>query len=548
MKLDWKKTSGIIIGASLALLMLFANPLGLDNNSAWGTKRYIIFFAGIVILILSLLYRENNYIGQLLNTSHGQLYLGIGLLSSGILIFYIWCVTIGLWTQWPYETNYYDLQAVAFSQGQLAVDVQPDPKLLALKENDVYEPSNREGTPVLWDATLYKGKYYLYWGPAPAFFLAIVKLFYTKEVGDNVLTFIFLSGTFIFLILIIVELWKKHYPETPRWAVLLGVAFTGLTNPMPYILFEPRIYEAAIIGAQFFLIFGTYCLISAFNRPALLRFALAGILFTFAVGSRTTLIPSVGFLLFITLIWAIKTQRSDTLKIIPSIALPLIIGAVSYAWYNNERFGSFTEFGLRYQLTSYNLYELLNKTFSLTYISPNLFKTLFNPFEIREIFPYIFPTRWAGPAWLTEGNYPAFYLLFAESITGVFIGSPFMIFAWLAGTDKDKNFRWITTALTGSALLSFLMLQFFFLTTMRYLLDFIPTLTLLAVIGFWQGHKLLKNRPVARFSFAILGILLVVYGVVVSFALSLSAHFEALRGVNPELLKQLTWMFNDLFK
>jgi hypothetical protein len=528
--------------------MLFANQLGLDNNPAWGAKRYLVFFTGIFIFIFSLFYREDNFIGQIFNTYSGQLYLGVGILSAVIFIFYIWCVTIGLWTQWPYETHYYDLQATAFRHGQIALEVRPDPRLLALKGFDLYEPSNREGIPVLWDATLYKGKYYLYWGPAPAFLLALVKLFYTKEVGDNILTFTFLSGTFILLTAIILELWKKYYPEIPRWAILLGVAFAGLVNPMSYILFEPRIYEAAIISAQFFLIGGTYWLVTAFNRPSALRFALAGTFLVFAVGSRTTLVPAVGFLALITLIWALKTQHANALKFIAAIALPLTIGAIAYAGYNHTRFDSFTEFGLRYQLTSYNLYELLGETFSLAYIPPNLFKTLFNPFEIRDIFPYIFPTRWAGPAWLAKGNYPIFYLLFAESITGIFIGSPFMVFAFLAGFNKDKKFRWIAATLAGSALSSFFMLQIFFFTTMRYLLDLIPTLTILAVIGFWQGLDMLKSRPIARFSFAAFGVLLSFYGFAISFALSLSAHFEALRGVNPELLKQLTQMFTSLFK
>ncbi|MDD2923261.1 MAG: hypothetical protein PHQ36_13325 [Anaerolineales bacterium] len=546
MKFNWKKTSGAAVGASLPLAMLFANQLGLDNNSVWGAKRLIIFFAGIFILAVALLYREGNFIGKIFNSHEGRLYLGVGALGGAILIFYVWCVSIGTWSTWYYETNYYDLQAAAFRHGQIALEVPPDPKLLAFNGFDVYEPSNREGIPVLWDATLYKGRYYLYWGPAPALVLAAVKLFYTKEVGDNILTFAFLSGTFLLLVLVILELRKKYFSETPHWAVLLGIAFAGLVNPMTYILFEPRTYEAAIIAAQFFLIFGTYWLVTAFDRPTILRFALAGTFLAFAVGSRTTLIPAVGFLALITLIWAFKTQRDNAIKFTASIALPLTIGAVSYALYNYARFGSFTEFGLRYQLTSYNLYELLGETFSLAYIPPNLYKTLFNPFEIRAIFPYIFPTRWAGPSLLENANYPSFYLLLAESITGIFIGSPFMVFAFITGLNK--NARWILSALAGSAFLSFFTLQIFFFTTMRYLLDLIPTLTILAVVGFWQGLNFLQPRRAARFSFAAVGILLSVYGFIVSFALALSAHFEQIRAVNPELLKQLTWLFKGWLK
>ncbi len=183
---------------------------------------------------------------------------------------------------------------------------------------------------------------------------------------------------------------------------------------------------------------------------------------------------------------------------------------MSYVSYNYARFDSFTEFGLTYQLTSYNLKESLGKTFSLAYIPPNLPKTLFNGLENRVEFPYIILSRWTGPDWL-EGHYPDFYLLLAEAITGIFAASPFMVFAFLAWLNKDKNFRWVLISLAGSAFFVFLMLQVFFFTTMRYLLDLTPTLSILAVTGFWQGLAQLKNRPAARGIFSIIAFALLLY-------------------------------------
>jgi hypothetical protein len=189
--------------------MLFANQLGLDDNPVWGIKRFGIFFIGLLVLSISLFYREHNFIGQAIHTSTGRFYLAVSMLSGFIIIIYIWFISIGLWTSWPNETNYYDLLATAFSRGQLAVDVQPDPALLAME--NVYEPENREGIPILWDATLYKGKYYLYWGPSPALFLAIFKLFSEQQIGDKVITFVFTVGAFIFAVLLILELRKKYF-------------------------------------------------------------------------------------------------------------------------------------------------------------------------------------------------------------------------------------------------------------------------------------------------------------------------------------------------
>ena len=534
-----------MIGTSLIFFTLFANQLGLDNNPAWGGKRYLFFFVGLFILAVSLFNRENNFIGQAFHTSAGRLYLSAGALSGFIIIVYIWFISIGLWTSWPNETSYYDLLASAFSHGQLAVDVQPDPALLIME--NVYEPGNREGIPLLWDASLYKGKYYLYWGPAPALFLAIFKLFSEQAVGDKVITFVFVAGAFIFAALLILELWKKYFLETPCWAVLSAIAFAGLANPILYILIEARIYEAAIIAGQFFLIGGMYWLFAAFNRPSCLRLILAGAFLALAVGSRTTLTFSVAFLALMALIWAFKTQKEKFCPYILAFASPLVIGAVSYASYNYVRFDSFTEFGLTYQLTSYNLKESLGKTFSLSYIPPNLYKTLFNGLENRVEFPYIILSRWTGPDWL-EGNYPNFYLLLAEAITGIFAASPFMVFAFLAGLNKDKTFRWILISLAGSAFLVFLTLQGFFFTTMRYLLDLTPTLSILAVTGFWQGLAQLKTRPAARWIFSAVAVALLLYTIGMAFTLPIIGHLEAYRVFNPALLEQITWRVNALVK
>jgi CHASE2 domain-containing sensor protein len=91
-------------------------------------------------------------------------------------------------------------------------------------------------------------------------------------------------------------------------------------------------------------------------------------------------------------------------------------------------------------------------------------------------------------------------------------------------------------------------MQAFFFTTMRYLLDLIPMLTLLSVVGFWQGIHLLQAHRIVRLSLATLGIGLCIYTFVVSFLLTISAHWKEFRMLNPVLLKQLIWIFNGLFK
>lgn len=457
------------------------------------------------------------------------------LLSGFIILFYLWLVTLGLWKDFPPSTNYYDLQATAFQHGQLALEVQPDPALLALE--DPYEPNDRENIPVMWDVSLRNGKYYLYWGPVPALLLALVKPIYAKEIGDNILTFIFLTGTFVFLTLTILDLQKTYFKEMPHSLLLGSIALAGLINPLPFVLIEARIYEAAVAGGQFFLVGGLYFLFTAFHTPNITRLALAGTLFALAIGCRTIIALPVGFLSILILLWVFKTHQEKPLSFISAFAMPLVIGATAYAWYNFARFGTMTEFGFNYALTGFNITAHSKDLFSLAYIPPNLFKTFLNPLEWKDSFPFIKPVLWGGPStWLVDYN-PGVYYYLAEGITGFLISSPFLIFAFLR---KQKDLFWISISLTGSAFLLFFITQIFFYTTMRYLLDLIPVFTLLAIIGAWSGFNSLKNKKL----FTILAVTLWAYTIVIGILLPLSSNVKRFKEFNPELFQQITNLFN----
>lgn len=540
---QWLKITGGLLGTITILLMIFANQFGLESFPTWGVRRSAILLFGIVLLLVSIFYREDNFIGKLIHSADGRLYIALLALNAGIVLIYIWFVTTGLMKTLVSETNYFDLQANAFAKGQLELDVPPDPALLAFTDESLYEPENRTGIAVLWDATLYNGKYYLYWGPAPALLLSAIKPFYKPDIGDRLLVLIFLIGTLLFLNLTILDLRKRYFSHIPNWAMLAAVAFAGLVNPMPYVLVEGRIYEAAIVAAQFFLIGGFYFLLPALEKPSLLHLALAGTFFVFSIGSRTTTLPGIALLSIVFLVWAYQTQRQRMLPLLLAFALPIAIGGLAYATYNYVRFGSFTEFGYRYQLTSYNLYQKIDETFAIEYIPPNLYKTLFNTLEQRDAFPRIFPTRWSGPEWLT--NYkPKMYLTLTENITGVFVSSPFVLFALFAFIKPRRELRWATVSITLCFLGIFITLQAFFFIAMRYMLDVVPALALLTVIGFWHGFDFFKHKKI----YLVISLLFLTYTIALSLLISFSGNLESFRILNPELVREMTWTFNSFFK
>ena len=540
---NWLRIAGGLLGAAAIFLMVFANQLGLESFPTWGVRRSAILIVGILLLAISIFYQKDNFIGKIIHSADGRFYIALLALNVSIFLIYVWFGSDGLWKSMHNETNYYDLQANAFAKGQLELDVEPDPALLAFTDESLYEPENRTGIPVLWDATFYNGKYYLYWGPAPALVLTPLKFFYKEDLGDKLLSLLFLTGTLFFLNLIILDLWRKYFRHIPHWAVLAAVAFAGLVNPMPYVMVEGRIYEAAIIAAQFFLVGGFYFLLAAFHRPSILQLALSSLFFALAIGSRTPLAPGIGLISIVVLIWAIRTQCPRMVSLLAAFALPLAIAALMYASYNYARFGSPTEFGFRYQLTSYNLYNDLDQTLSIAYAPPNLYKTLLNPLERREAFPYIFPTRWSGPEWLTN-YHPGFYLTFSESITGILVSTPFFLFALLSLFKKRQDLHWALLALALGTLGFFIILQTYFFIAMRYLLDMTPTLTLLTIIGFWHGFDLFKNKKIYTF----IAILFLSYTLALSLLISYSGNLELFKIHNPELVQQLTWTFNGFIK
>ncbi|NWF63010.1 MAG: hypothetical protein HXY38_01780 [Chloroflexi bacterium] len=543
MRTHWLRITGGLLGTAAILFMIFANQLGLESFPTWGARRSAILVAGILLLAISIFYQKDNFIGKTLDSAEGRFYIALLALNAGIFLIYVWFGSDGLWKSMHNETNYYDLQANAFAQGQLELDVEPDPALLAFTDESLYEPENRAGIPVLWDATFYKGKYYLYWGPVPALALTPLKFFYKEDLGDKLLSLLFLTGTLFFLNLIILDLWRTYFRHIPHWAVLAVVAFAGLINPMPYVMVEGRIYEAAIIAAQCFLIGGFYFLLSAFHRPRILQLALSSLFFALAIGSRSPLTPGIGLVAIVVLIWAFQTQRPRMISLLAAFAFPLAIAGLMYASYNHARFGSPTEFGFRYQLTSYNLYNDLDQTLSIAYMPPNLYKTLLNPLEQREAFPYIFPTRWSGPEWLTN-YHPGFYLTFSENITGILVSSPFFLLALLPLFQKRADLHWSLLALAFGTLGFFIILQTYFFIAMRYLLDVIPTLSLLATIGFWHGFDLFKNNK----AYPTIAILFLSYTLALSLLISYSGNLELFKIHNPELVQQWTWTFNSIFK
>ena len=186
---------------------------------------------------------------------------GVAAAVVAVLLAYVWIVTAGTWTRWPTYTAYHQKQADAFRSGQLHLHDVPDPRLMAL--DDPYDPvANKPYR--LHDASLYNGRYYLYWGPVPALMLAGVNTIPgVRHVPDQVLVFACSAGALGFAALLLLHVRRRHFPDAPAWSVPLGVLTIGLATPAPFILGRASVYEVAVVSSLMFLLAGLYCALRA---------------------------------------------------------------------------------------------------------------------------------------------------------------------------------------------------------------------------------------------------------------------------------------------
>jgi hypothetical protein len=502
---------------------------------------------------------QNPIKNSLFDSDLKRIYPLVGAIVFFLIMIYIWLESAGLWTSFPPTTSYYDWLATSFSHGQLSLEITPSPALLALP--NPYDPVARGSIDLPADVSLYHGKYYLYFGPVPSILLAMLKPLFRDGIGDPVLVFAFITGILVIQLLLVLRIWGRFFPNLPKWTLLIGIVLIGLECPITSMLTQPDIHAASVAGGQFFLLGGYYFALSAtsLQSPPIKNLVLAGIFWAAAVGTRATLLVPVGFMVLMVIFWIWRGSRQAEARSALRSAglgfgLPIVLGLVSLGWYNWARFGSILELGLRYQLTWNDIHDVQQVLFSPVYILQNLFNYLLTSFRIAHLFPFIMYYYGSQTSIFPLIHLPVIY--HPDKVVGLLISTPFILLGLLPGLilvlkmfrsrnqiENQPFFDWICVSLMGSALAAFIMLLFFFWNVERYLSDFFPALTLLSLIGFWQGYSLLVNKPIGRKLYAIAAVLAAIASISFSILLAISMGLDRYRLFNPDLIH---WLRNSL--
>jgi hypothetical protein len=306
-------------------------------------------------------------------------------LLLGLSVYYLFEVSVGTFRTLAWNTDYYDLLCEGFRQGHLYVPVAPKPELLA--KADPLDNANMSLW--LWDVSLYRARYYMYWGPVPALFLLAFKWVtgFGQKVMDQWLALVFWLGRLYGGAALILGLASHARTRQPAWVVGLAILVFGVAHPTPYLLARSLIYEACTASGHCFLFWGLAIAFWGLVRPSrrMPLFALAGVLWALAVGSRVTLTLSIPWLILLTAWWgAANSERGlrEMPKMLLALGLPVGLCLGGYAIYNYLRFDKITEFGVTYQATG------MKFSTNRLFVIPNVFSYLFADLEWSCRFPF----------------------------------------------------------------------------------------------------------------------------------------------------------------
>ncbi len=475
--------------------------------------------------------------------------------AIGVYVFY---ASAGRWSDWPVYWGFYDHLADAFRSGQLHLLVEPHPLLLA--QTDPYDPRHRSLW--AWDFSLYRGKYYLYWGPVPAFFQAAGKmaLGIWGRVGDQYLVFTFCCLSLVFATLLVAKVARRVFPRVPGYLVVVAALVMAFAHPTPHMLSSGGHYQAAIVGAQAFLLGGLVAAcdavwLAAFGRAPRSRLILAGSAWALALGCRVSAGPAVALLMAASVIGVARPTRDRLRKAawdIVILAAPVALTVFALLLYNRARFDAWLDFGVQYQLSTMKFRT------SAAFVPLNVYSYLFRWPKLECAFPFVFQERNVDaqrfPGWM---ELPQDYST-AEPLLGMLVVVPW---AWLAGlgivlypwrcwraarrgetggsSHGTRLGLWCAASFATMALVMTLPTIALFIATMRYLGDSTPGVLLTAILGAFSLYDSAHEKPVLK---RVVGIGLCGVAaptIVLGLLLGIQGYDDHFRVNNPELYAKL---------
>lgn len=336
------------------------------------------------------------------------------------------------------RTDYdqYPLLAESLLRGETALDLEVSETLASLE--NPYDPDAREAAIkadpssfYYFDHAFYDGKYYCYFGVAPAvLFFAPFELVTGTRLSTAWLV-IFLCCLFAGLLPFLTDACAKRFFANRVPAALTVIATIDLFLGSNVLLdaFFPAFYSVPQAASLAFTAGGLLCWMLAsrdeesISTPLL---ATGSILIALNLGARPQFLIA-GILAF-PLFWGHIKRRLLFSRSTPAPSLwailPFLLIGTAVGCYNVIRFGSPFDFGASYNLTGFDM-TTYQQSWALT---PRLLYTyLFAPPHLTSIFPFLNPVIMYVPADCTAAveNLVCGFFFLSPLMLAVFVG-PFV--------------------------------------------------------------------------------------------------------------------------
>ena len=387
---------------------------------------------------------------------------------------------------------YYNLLVQGFRAGHLNVNKKVPPGLAQLV--DPYDPASnapyRSKPFGVHDLSYYKGRLYLFFGITPALILFWPYAALTGQyLFHREAATIFCVLGFLASVGLLHALWRRYFAEVSFEVVAACALALGLATGVPLLLLQTDVYEVPISCGYMLTMMTLAAIWCALHEPERRWkwLAAASVGYGLALGARPSLLFGA-IILLLPVAQAWRERRPIGGLLIAAMGPILLIG-LGLMLYNALRFEKPFEFGQHYQvagdrqdtLQHFNLHYLWFN-FRVYFLEPARWSSHF-PF-LHEITKSPVPEGHGGaekPFGLLT-NIPLLWLAFAAPLS--WRGRPSE-----AGSTLQR-FIAATALLFGT---SALVLCFYYYVGIRFEMEFLPALMLLAVVGILGLERLVQG-------------------------------------------------------
>lgn len=353
-------------------------------------------------------------------------------------------------------------------------------------------------SPYHYDLSLFHGKWYLNWAPAPILFILPFYIIGGLKASDVLYTLFAGIVNIILFYLVLQECKKYFYKSLSLFSEIFILVSFAISSPNFFLSLTGQIWGTEQIIATMYLLVSYFFYFKFLNNKNICVFIASVLFFNLAWFSRyVILFNGIMFLFPFFVLKSNKKLKEQVFLVLTCITAFFFIIFFSY---NYAKFHNPFETGLRYHKGNIRYHAAIEKDmlFSPIYVPHNMYYFFLNIPRFSLHRPYVLPDK--------EGNsiffiYPCIVLLF-------YIPKKIL-------SQKDTNVFLQLVGIVIFATFSFLL--FYFATGwvqfgMRYFLDIVP-LIYVSLIFVIEDVPLLITVPMLLY-----GIFINIFGIVSTFS------------------------------